>query len=211
MERDPDLPLVWAPCHLGRMPALLRHFPDDPVAITAWHRLDARLTTSGQPEAEQLALLGPLGVTHVINLAMPSHEKSLPDEAGLLATLGIGYTSIPVDFVAPQEADYARFCEVMDDLEGQPVHVHCILNLRVSAFLYRWRQDRKGLPAAEARQELERLWRPGGAWARFIGRAEDAAAEHRYPGRDYDFVESGSAQAGLGGQTGLSAARTESR
>lgn len=211
MERDPGLPLVWAPCHPGRKPLLLRHFPDDPIKITAWHRLDARLTSSGQPEADQLALLAPLGITHVINLALPSHEKSLPDEAGLLATLGIGYTNIPVDFAAPQEVDYARFREVMDALEGQPVHVHCILNLRVSAFLYRWRQDRQGLPEAEARQELERLWRPGGTWARFIGCDEDAADEHRYPGRDYVFVESGGAQAGLDGQTGLSAARTESR
>ena len=211
MERDPGLPLVWAPCHSGRKPVLLRHFPDDPTQITAWHRLDARLTTSGQPDAEQLALLVPLGVTHVINLALPSQEKSLPDEAGLLAAVGIGYTSIPVDFADPREADYARFCEAMDRLEGQTVHVHCILNLRVSAFLYRWRQDRQGLPEAEARQELERLWRPGGAWARFIGRAEDAAAEHRYPARDYVFDESDGTQAGLEDQTGLSAARTESR
>lgn len=190
---------------------LLRHSPDDPIAITAWHRLDGRLTSSGQPDAEQMALLAPLGVTHVINLALPSHEKSLPDEAGLLAAAGIGYTNIPVDFAAPQEDDYARFCEVMERLEGQTIHVHCILNLRVSAFLYRWRQDRQGASEAEARQDLERLWRPGGAWARFIGRAEDAAAEHRYPGRDYVFVESGGTQAGLDRQTGLSAARTESR
>jgi len=190
---------------------LLRHFPDDPIAITAWHRLDARLTTSGQPDAEQLALLAPLGVTHVINLALPSHEKSLPDEARLLAAAGIGYTSIPVDFSDLQEDDYARFGAAMDALEGQTVHIHCILNLRVSAFLYRWRQDRQGVSEAEARRDLERLWRPGGAWARFVGRAEDAAAAHRYPGRDYDFVESASAQAGLDGQTGLSAARTESR
>lgn len=211
MERDPGLPLVWAPCHSGRKPVLLRHFPDDPIAITAWHRLDGRLTSSGQPDAEQLALLAPLGVTHVINLALPSHERSLPDEAERLAAQGIGYTAIPVDFAAPQEADYARFCQVMDRLEGQCVHVHCILNLRVSAFLYRWRQDRQGLSEAEARQDLEWLWRPGGAWARFIGRSGDAAAEHRYPGRDYVFVESASAQAGLDGQTGLSAALTESR
>ena len=190
---------------------MLRHFPDDPIEITAWHRLDARLTSSGQPSREQLADLARLGVRHVINLALPSHEKSLPDEAEILAAAGIGYTNIPVDFSDPPEADYARFCDVMDALDGQTVHVHCILNLRVSAFLYRWRQERQGLSEAEARSELERLWRPGGAWARFIGRTEDSSAEHRFPGRDYVFDESASPQAGLAGQSGLSAAPTESR
>lgn len=190
---------------------LLRHFPDDPTEITAWHRLDARLTSSGQPSREQLADLARLGIAHMINLALPSHEKSLPDEAEILGAAGIGYTNIPVDFSDPPETDYARFCDVMDALEGQTVHVHCILNLRVSAFLYRWRQERQGVSEAEARSELERLWRPGGAWARFIGCTEDEAAEHRYPGRDYVFDESGGAQAGLAGQSGLSAARTESR
>lgn len=164
----------------------LRHAPGDPKDITAWHRLDARLTSSGQPDADQLAALAPLGVTHVVNLALPSHEKSLPDEAERLAALGIGYTNIPVDFAAPPESDYERFHAVMDELGGQTVHVHCILNLRVSAFLYRWRQERQGVSEAAARAELERLWKPGGPWATLIGRDKDADQPHRYPGRDYD-------------------------
>lgn len=208
MERDLGLPLVWAPCHSGRKPVLLRHFPEDPAEITAWHQLDARVTTSSQPVAEQLALLASLGGTHVINLALPSHEKSLPDEAGQLAALGIGYADIPVDFTDPQEADNARFWEVMEE---RTIHVHCIVNLRVSPFLYRWRQDRQGMAEPEARQELGRMWRPAGACTRFIGPTKDVAAEHRYLGRDYVFFESGGTQAGLEGQTGLSAAPTESR
>lgn len=167
----------------------LNHASGDPVAITAWHRLDHRLTSSGQPDIDQLAALGALGVTHVVNLALPSHEKSLPDEAGRLAAMGIGYTNIPVDFADPTQADYAQFCDVMAQLEGKTVHVHCILNLRVSAFLYRWRQDREGFGEAAARRDLERLWRPGGAWARFIGHDADADLPHRYPGTDYQFAE----------------------
>lgn len=189
----------------------LRHAPGDPTEITAWHRLDARLTSSGQPGANQLAAFAPLGVTHVVNLALPSHEKSLPDEADRLAALGIGYTNIPVDFADPPESDYASFLAVMDELEGQTVHVHCILNLRVSAFLYRWRQDRQGVSEGAARAEMERLWRPGGAWARFVGATHDAGRDHLYAGRDYVFDESAHAQAGLDGLRGLSGAQPESR
>lgn len=210
MERDLGLPLVWAPCHSGRKPVLLRHFPDDPVTITAWHRPNGRLTSSGPPNAEQPALLAPLGMTHAINRPLPSDEKALPDEARLLPAAGIGSSNIPVDFTAPQENDYARLCEMMERLDGPTIEVHCILNPRVSAFHHRWRQDRKGMRKDEARQDLERLRRPGGAWARFIDRSADAAGQQHYPRRDYVFVESGGTQAGLGGQTGLSAARTES-
>ena len=189
----------------------LRHASGDPTDITAWHRLDARLTSSGQPSAEQLAALAPLGVTNVVNLALPSHEKSLPDEAERLAALGIGYTNIPVDFADPPEDDYKAFCAVMDGLKGQTVHVHCILNLRVSAFLYRWRQERQGVSEGAARTELERLWKPGGAWARFIGASADEERDHLYAGRDYVFDEASPADTGLPAVPRLSGAQTDSR
>ncbi|MEH6757356.1 MAG: hypothetical protein V7676_07580 [Parasphingorhabdus sp.] len=53
----------------------------DPTDVFAWLRLDDRTTTSGQPTEQQLADIKALGVTHVINLALHTHEKALPDEA----------------------------------------------------------------------------------------------------------------------------------
>lgn len=141
----------------------------DPADIFAWRRVDARVTTSGQPSEAQLALIRDLGVTHVVNLGLHTHEKALPDEAASVAALGMAYLHIPVVFDAPTEADFARFCAVMAELEDAPVHVHCIANLRVSAFLYRYRRDVLGLPEAEARVVMDTLWRPGGVWAAFIG------------------------------------------
>ena len=164
-----------------------RFRPDDPADIAMWHRIDARLTTSGQPTEEQLARLPALGVTHVVNLALHSHAQALADEAGSAATLGIGYTNIPVAFDAPTEADFARFAALMDQLAGAVVHVHCIANLRVSAFLYRYACGRHPERQAEAAAELERLWRPGGVWARFVGVPEAADLPHRYEGADYEF------------------------
>jgi len=157
----------------------------DPNGIFMWRRIDARLTTSGQPAEAQLADIGALGVTHVLNLGLHTHEKALADEAGSLRALGMEYIHIPVDFDNPEEADYERFCAEMRGLEGKTIHVHCIVNMRVSAFLYRWHRDEMGMPEAEAREIMERVWRPGGAWARFIGRDAAVGLPHRIAGRDY--------------------------
>ena len=105
---------------------------DDPHSIYNWRRLDDRLTTSGQPTEEQLAGLRGLGVDHVINLALHTHPKALPDEAGSVARLGMTYVHIPVEFGQPTEDDFARFCAAMTALNDRPVHVHCIANYRVS-------------------------------------------------------------------------------
>jgi len=158
---------------------------DDPSDIFMWQRVEAWLTTSGQPSEGELPALQALGVSHVINLAPHSNDSALPDEPGSVAALGMAYIHIPVDFAAPTEADYARFREVMHALEGQTVHVHCAANLRVSAFVYRYRRDELMLDEQEARAAMERIWRPGGKWAAFVGSDGDSGQSHRYAGRDY--------------------------
>ena len=155
----------------------------DPVDIHRWRRLDKRLTTSGQPSEAQLAALAALGVRHVVNLGLHTHEKALADEAASLARLGLGYTHIPVDFDRPTDADFARFVEAMAALAREPVHVHCIANLRVSAFLYRWQRDVLGLADPPARALIYAVWQPGGVWAAFIGDAAGEALPHRPPRR----------------------------
>src|SRR5271156_4220555 len=113
----------------------------DPETIYNWRRLDDRITTSGQPTEPQLADIRALGVRHVINLGLHSHEKALPDEAASVGRLGMTYIHIPVDFQNPTDGDFAQFCSAMEQLKDVPVHVHCIANYRVSAFFYRYRRD----------------------------------------------------------------------
>lgn len=153
----------------------------DPTDIYHWRRLDARITSSGQPSEAQLATLKQLGIGHVINLGLHTHEKALPDEAGTLAALGITYIHIPVAFDQPTDADFARFCDAMDAVGTQPVHVHCIANFRVSAFLYRWQKEVHGVEDTQARALMDSVWQPGGVWADFIGDHASAALEHRPP------------------------------
>src|SRR5438270_2135878 len=140
----------------------------DPRAIYNWRRLDDRVTTSGQPTEQQLADIHALGVRHIVNLGLHSHEKALPDEAASVSALGMTYIHIPVDFQNPTDQDFAQFCAAMTDLNDVPVHIHCIANYRVSAFVYRFRRDVVGTEEPQARADLEAIWEPLGVWAAFV-------------------------------------------
>jgi protein tyrosine phosphatase (PTP) superfamily phosphohydrolase (DUF442 family) len=145
----------------------------DPQGITNWHRVDDRITTSGQPTEPQLSGLHALGIRHVINLGLHDHEKALPDERASLGRLGMSYIHIPVDFKNPTDQDFSRFCTAMGELKDVPVHVHCIANYRVSAFLYRYRRDVLGDDETAAREEMEQVWKsPDRVWTAFIGRGK---------------------------------------
>ena len=80
------------------------------------------------------------------------------------------YIHIPVDFQHVTDQDFDQFCSVMDQLKEVPVHVHRIANYRVSAFFYRYRRDVLGMDEAQARAEMEQVWKPEGVWAAFVSR-----------------------------------------
>lgn len=157
----------------------------DPIEILNWRRLDERITTSGQPSEAQLAAIAGLEVSGVINLGLHTHERALADEAASVAALGMNYVHIPVEFDAPTEANYQRFRAAMAEAGNASVHVHCIVNARVTAFLYRYQTEVLGAPEAEARAMLESVWRPGGVWASFIGDEAGVGRPHAFAGRDY--------------------------
>ena len=119
----------------------------------------------------------------IVNLGLHTHPRALPDEAGAVAALGLTYVHIPVDFDAPTEADYAAFRAALAGGDT-PLHVHCIVNARVTAFFYRYRRE-QGVDEATARRDLERVWKPGGVWAAFVGDAASVPLAHRFAGRDY--------------------------
>ena len=137
----------------------------DPDHIDTWLRIDDTTTTSAQPSEADLAAIAALGVRHVVNLGLHTHRKALPDEAGTVEALSMSYVHMPVDFQNPTEADVQAFYNVMQRLKGEPVHVHCIANFRVSAFFYRYRTDVLGWTPQDARADLDRIWRPEGVWA----------------------------------------------
>lgn len=146
----------------------------DPADIRAWQRLDSQTTTSGRIEEKDVARLAAIGVRHVVNLALETHPEALAEEGAKLAAHGIAYTHIPVPFDAPGEDHFAAFAAAVEQ-GPHPVHVHCVMNWRVSAFFYRLNRDRRGMPEAQARALMERQWSPDGkdrpeaaVWAQFI-------------------------------------------
>jgi protein tyrosine phosphatase (PTP) superfamily phosphohydrolase (DUF442 family) len=152
----------------------------DPDDIACWQRIDARLTTSGRLTIHDLDCLAGLGISRVINLALADSPGILPDEPEQLAARHIAYSHIPVPFDAPAQAHFDAFCTAMGTSERERVHVHCVMNWRVSAFVYRWHRERRGMGEAAARALLERQWTPetndhkdAPAWARFIAGAQN--------------------------------------
>ena len=130
----------------------------DPSDIRNWRRRSDAITTSGRLEAGDPARLAALGVRHVVNLALDDHPEALPDEAERLAAEGIGYSHIPVPFDAPRREHVAELARVLADTKG-PVHVHCIMNWRVTAFFYLLDLE-NGVPEREARARMATVWDP---------------------------------------------------
>lgn len=146
----------------------------DPADIRGWQRLTGDVTTSGRLEEHDIVRLAALGVKQVINLALDSHPDALADEGAKLAAAGIGYTHIPVPFDAPDDTHFAEFCAALEQ-GPKPVHVHCIMNWRVSAFFYRLHRDHQGMAELEARALMAQQWEPDrsdrpecAVWAQFI-------------------------------------------
>ena len=147
---------------------------NDPDDIRNWLRLNDRITTSGKLDVGDPARIAATGARHVINLALDDHPEALPDEAAKMAQAGMRYTHIPIPFDAPTDEHYEAFRAALD-ADDAPVHIHCIMNWRVSALLYRYNRDEKGMAEPDARALMRRIWDPAesdypgnAAWADLI-------------------------------------------
>jgi protein tyrosine phosphatase (PTP) superfamily phosphohydrolase (DUF442 family) len=129
------------------------------------------ITTSGQPTQDQFSQISASGHSVVINLAMPDHENSISNEGEIVTSLGMTYIHIPVPFEAPKEYHYEMFCGYMDSLRTSKVWIHCIVNARVSAFLYRYLQSFRGYSEIQATTPILEAWLPqmDKVWSKFIG------------------------------------------
>lgn len=153
--------------------------------ILNWRRINARLTTSGQPDEDQLADIRRAGVTHVVNLGLGHGPGALEDEARKVGALGMVYIHIPVDFERPTDQDFADFVAAIEGNPGAKMHIHCIFNARVRAFFYRYSKTCADLSEDDAFVIMESIWRPGDDWADFIGDPDAKGVQNSYAGEDY--------------------------
>jgi protein tyrosine phosphatase (PTP) superfamily phosphohydrolase (DUF442 family) len=138
--------------------------------ITNFVQITDDVGTSGQPQREQFQAIADAGFRAVVNLALPTSDHAIPDEGSVVTGLGMSYIHIPVDFKNPTVDDLKTFIGTMTALEGKRVWVHCVVNARVSAFMYLYLKHVRGLDDAAARSPVLERWRPqmDDVWTRFL-------------------------------------------
>ncbi len=132
--------------------------------------LTETLLSSGMPTAGQMADVSKSGVDLVINLALPTSEKALPNEAGLVTSLGMKYIGIPVEWENPTRPDLEAFMSAMDSNKENKKLVHCQANYRAMGFITLYRVLRLGWNEDDAFKDLRLIWNPDDypVWKKFI-------------------------------------------
>jgi protein tyrosine phosphatase (PTP) superfamily phosphohydrolase (DUF442 family) len=137
--------------------------------ICNYFAVSQTLSTSGQPTQEHFKIIQKSGYTAVINLATGDFiESPLENEAAIVVGLGMKYHHIPVDFSNPTSEDFNQFVKTMQNLADDRVWVHCFLNARASAFVYKYRISELGEDREKALWDLREVWEPFGIWKRFV-------------------------------------------
>ena len=96
----------------------------------------------------------------VINLALPESDRAIADEGSIIAGLGMHYVHLPVQMENPTLDNLRTFIGVMRALDGKKVWVHCVVNARVSAFVFHYLRKEKNLPEQDARSSILDQWEP---------------------------------------------------
>lgn len=126
------------------------------------------LASSAQPQADWLGRVKEMKYDVLINLAPPQSHGSIANEGGIVASKGVNYVNIPVDFARPTPEDFRFFSEVVKASAGRNVFVHCQANFRGSSFVFLYRVIHEGAPVAEAWSKLQAVWVPEPVWRKFI-------------------------------------------
>ena len=141
----------------------------DLTKIYNYHNVPGLFETSGQPGKQQLRLLARTGYELVINLAPNSLlEGAVIDEAEILNAEEVEYIHIPVDFNNPSSKDFEKFVSNIERHQGKKIWVHCAANMRVSAFVYKYRRDVLKLPHNEIVGDMKAIWTPNKTWRVFL-------------------------------------------
>ena len=123
-------------------------------------QLAENIATAGQPTKEQFRAIADQGYVNVVNLAMHDSNNAIKDEGNLVASLGMSYFHLPVPFDKPTAGHVKKFIGLMNVLDGEKVLVHCAVNARVSAFMYKYLTLDKGMPAETSTSPLLKQWLP---------------------------------------------------
>jgi uncharacterized protein (TIGR01244 family) len=142
-------------------------------------KIDEQISTAGQPTEAQLREAAGAGFTTVINLAMSNSDNALPDEAGLVRSLGMAYYHIPVAWDNPTVSDFERFDALLGQLPAGKTLIHCAANFRVTAFYSLYAQKRLGWSETQAEEFRAAIWQGSNypVWERFVAEMRRSIAD----------------------------------
>lgn len=131
-------------------------------------KVSDRIASSGQPEENQFKYIAGANYQAVINLAMPNSDNAIPEEGNIVTAHKMTYVHIPVPFDAPRIEHLKTFLNVMDAFSDKKIWIHCVVNMRVSAFLYQYKRLILKEPHEEATKIMLPTWEPDDIWQRFM-------------------------------------------
>ena len=137
--------------------------------IFNYYKVPDLFETSGQPNNKQLMSIANGGYEAVINLAPNTTiEGRIINEEAILKSNNIAYIHIPVDFNNPLDEDFNKFVAALEQNKHKKIWVHCAANMRVSAFVFKYRRDVLGQSPKNIEEDLEAIWVPNKTWGSFL-------------------------------------------
>ena len=137
--------------------------------IFNYYKVPDLFETSGQPNNKQLISIANGGYEAVINLAPNTTiEGRIIDEEAIFKSNNITYIHIPVDFNNPLDEDFNKFVAALEQNKHNKIWVHCAANMRVSAFVFKYRRDVLGQSPKNIEEDLEAIWVPNKTWGSFL-------------------------------------------
>lgn len=124
--------------------------------------------SAGQPTVEQLGEVRDAGFERIVYIAFSTDGNAIPNEDRIVRDLGMDYVHIPVVWNDPTVADFETFASVMQRDPGSKTLLHCQVNFRASAFSFLYRVIHEDVPVAEAKADMDSVWRPNETWREFI-------------------------------------------
>jgi protein tyrosine phosphatase (PTP) superfamily phosphohydrolase (DUF442 family) len=140
----------------------------DPLAeLYNYRRVSPEIATSGQPTEAQFEAIAAQGVQVVINLGLTDADYALPDERGLVQSLGMAYEHIPVQWQNPTVENFQAFLACMRHNQTQKRLVHCAKNMRVSCFIALYHVLEDQWTPEQAIADIQ-IWVPNEVWQGFM-------------------------------------------
>jgi protein tyrosine phosphatase (PTP) superfamily phosphohydrolase (DUF442 family) len=97
-------------------------------------------------------------------------EGSVISEAEILTANNVKYIHIPVNFNKPKKEDFLEFIIALEENKGKKIWIHCAANMRVSAFVYKYRRDILKLKNDEVIKDMKLIWSPNHVWSSFLNK-----------------------------------------